>query len=167
MTLIDADPKEALRKFLYQRNMRYLARDKKLYINEVPAIPKDFREALLHSESGVLYSLNSALGKRPKSVGTVRGRGTLGKVVLSPKETRAAGRAMLKSYEQAFDRAKCFIPRHYLTLSHKGQSYEMLICFQCGLMELARGGKGAGRVYIGGDRGLNDILRAHKVPISK
>ena len=64
--------------------------------------------------------------------------------------------------------AGCFDPRHALTVTSGGKTYDLLLCYACGELEIFRGksmvadmpARGTGEV-------LNAILSAHKVPFSR
>ena len=64
--------------------------------------------------------------------------------------------------------AGCFDPRHALTVTSEGKTYDILLCYECGEIEIFSGkpmiadmrARGTGET-------LNAILSAHKVPLSR
>lgn len=92
----------------------------------------------------------------------------LGSMPLRPADAKAAAAAM-KAAVAASDGsiAACFEPRHALRTRSGGHSYEALICYSCGGIEVYRDGEYVGGAAVAGSSdALNRILAAGHVPVS-
>ena len=74
---------------------------------------------------------------------------------------------MLASIADSYGFTRCFLPRHRIEMRHENHALDMLICFECRYMTLSRDGKDAGRVYLGPNTVLSELLLTHGIPISE
>ncbi|MDB5390190.1 MAG: hypothetical protein JWM11_5836 [Planctomycetaceae bacterium] len=126
--------------------------------------------ALLDSSSEfTLYSLEPA--EKPEKDVSLHDWKVLGKTtVKEPAERAKLLTALKKSVGQKGDRAKCFYPRHAVSTKFEGKQIDLLICFQCGWVQVLVDGK-----YLPDDietdktaqKTLDEILSAAKVPLAR
>ncbi len=125
----------------------------------------------LEPDSMTLYSIAGG----PESVGhkhkgTFRGHGYLGKVEISkPKQRRAIMEAFKGGMKAKNARmAKCFDPRHAISVSKGDQTVDYVICFECGRVEIYWKGDSLPHqpVRTSPEPKFNRVLKAARVPIS-
>ena len=126
-------------------------------------------EMLKAPNKAILYSLEPWDQAAPGE-STLHGFKIIGKLILD-RDLEEAVAAEFKAAIASWDgspQAGCFDPRHALTVTSGGETYDLLLCYACGELEIFRGksmvadmpARGTGEV-------LNAILSAHKVPLSR
>ncbi len=90
----------------------------------------------------------------------------------TPVSTLADQRHVAEAIERAVLNfpapASCFNPRHALRVSDDRDTYDLVICYECGAMEVYVGDKYVGDTgFSGSPAALNSILVAGKVPLAE
>jgi hypothetical protein len=120
-------------------------------------------EPLLDPKTGEEdYDLNGA-GDR------LHGWRILGKMTVSEEATR---RELIDELKKGLGKktgSKCFDPRHAIRRTNDGKPVDLLICFECGYIELYVDGKCVGGLTpIGANpSAFNEVLRKAGVPLAK
>lgn len=98
----------------------------------------------------------------------LKGNLILGATKLSRDDARAAA-AVISSAVGSFNGmvAACFDPRHALRFTSAGHGYLVLVCFDCGSLQVFEDGRQIGSAALtGSPAALNKMLAAANVPIS-
>ena len=92
----------------------------------------------------------------------------LGQVPVSaPADQKRVAQAVQHAVLVAFDSAACFNPRQGVRVSDGRDTYDLVICFECGEMEIFAGEERVGNTGMGGSPdALNSILTAGGVPLA-
>ncbi|HSI82973.1 MAG: hypothetical protein ACAI35_19430 [Candidatus Methylacidiphilales bacterium] len=136
--------------------------------------PKDFEEALQNPGKVTLYSLDplrmNSVEQRQHEGEALYQYKVLGKTPLSAGQAKEA----IAEFKTAVtlwdgDWAKCFNPRHALRIERDGgQSYDLLLCYECSRMLAWKDGKYMFHYGVGGQpEKLNALLSAAGVPLAK
>jgi hypothetical protein len=104
-------------------------------------LPDEIESILEEAETFELLSIDPelvALKEKPADAEAFHGYHVLGSTKITDKKTQhnliaAVDRSMAKSLGSGF---KCFFPRHGIRAIHNGQTVDLLLCFQCGNMEI-------------------------------
>ena len=136
--------------------------------NRLPAAASD---ALLNDSGLVLFSIDpDRYSSEHADAKRFHDYPILGETVVASPSSRQALAATLASSLAAWDGTVsfCFHPRHGLRATHGGNTYDFLICFQCGFLYLYQStGDRVGFGLIGGPGPFRDILAAANVPVVK
>ncbi len=138
--------------------------------NQLPDVA--FR-AILSDSSLVLMSLDPQRIQPPQPESGFHGYRVLDQTTVSDPALRSRLADVLHAglASWRFSSSLCFNPRHGLRAFFNGQSYEFVICFECGGLNYypsdgsGSGFRGFGDVTVPGP--FADILSAASVPISK
>jgi hypothetical protein len=126
--------------------------------------------SVLHApENTILYYLNPD-SKRDTNDITLHGFKILKQVTLEGKQAVMASEAFEEAIFQGRDgvQADCFDPRHALRVKANGQTYDFLLCYQCGALEVYRGKSLMETVVVrGSPEVLSSLLVGAKAPQSK
>lgn len=133
-----------------------------------PTLPPDAANALHRATNVVLYSLE------PMELTTNRPNlysfEILGQTKLDGRQARTAIAAFETATAQGakYVGAHCFSPRHALRVTANGQTYDFLLCYECGWLWVVHDGKGIVELgAIGTPDQLNKLLTAAKIPLAK
>lgn len=133
-------------------------------------IPEVVGNCLLRPQQMILYSINpdgsaSALAKAPR----FHDYRILGQVsIVAPTDRQRVVDAVESAVLESTVPAACFEPRHGLRVSAGHDTCDLLICFECGRMEMYAGGRQVGGTGVGGSpEDLNSILTAAGVPLAR
>jgi hypothetical protein len=131
-------------------------------------LPPEVALALNAPNKAILYSLEPGEEAAPTQ-STLHGFKVIGQLNLDRDLAKAVA-AQFKAAIASQDgpSAGCFDPRHALTVTSGGTTYDFLLCYACGELEVFSGkrmiadfpARGTGEV-------LNAILSANKVPLSR
>ena len=100
--------------------------------------------------------------------GTWRGAKVLGKTAVKDDARKAVVAAAAKAVAEGGQPARCFIPRHGVEATHDGKTVALVICFECGRVEVYDGDNRTSlTVSPSAQKGLDDVLTAAKVPLDK
>jgi hypothetical protein len=133
-------------------------------------LPPKVLEVLEGAEQMTLFSIDP--GRFPSSPpGTQRFHGNiiLGETVISKIEQRRQLAEELKRVVSASDGTinMCFEPRHGLRVTRGAATYDFLICYQCGRVEIFVGEESIESTGLKGKPQLfNEILRAADIPLA-
>ncbi len=151
--------------------MRLLALSALLLAASLPAaeVPPALKAALDRPDSITLYSLEPTRDKdkaRPKEV--FHGVAVLGKTEVKGDARKDLAAALVKAIEdKAAKGARCFIPRHGVSVKSGDKTIDLVICFECSWVDVYEGDTSK-RQTIGTDGGLlNRILTGAKVTLPK
>jgi len=135
-----------------------------------PELPKEFTDALASGAPITLYSLQPRGGPKIPEW-DFQGHLVLGHVDLNAKQSKVAAGALNDALTagDADSMAMCLInPRHAFRFKWKGNTYDVLICYQCGQLELFKNdsrmqfrGSIAGKPDV-----LNGLLKAAAIPLA-
>lgn len=136
----------------------------------LPSIPSEVANVLHNATKGTLYSLEPTQ-KPTAGEKAFHNYKVLGQMNLDPKQAATA----VKAFEDAIAHGMkngmslCLIsPRHALSVVADGHTYDFLLCFQCGQLEVLKDDKEIAFVNAGGtSEVLNNLLTAGKVPLSQ
>jgi hypothetical protein len=137
--------------------------------NQLPAVAI---QALNSSDSVVLYSLEPYTedpdADRNWKGAKFDGYNCLGKLPLTGRQTQVAIAEFTKAIpEEKGPVASCFDPRHALRVVSGHHTYDFLLCFQCGQMEVNEDNKSiADLCAYGSPDALNKMLKKAGIPIS-
>lgn len=133
-------------------------------------LPKAARTILAKPDKLVLYSL--AAEETAEKVSAFHGWKQLGKTEVTAEETRKKLLTGLKkSLDDDAKMAKCFEPRHGIRATRDGKTVDLVICYACGqvyvhLPDVKPGDPVRLTIHAGGEKGLDAILEAAKVPLA-
>jgi hypothetical protein len=126
-------------------------------------------EVLKAPNKAILYSLEPWEQAAPGE-STLHGIKIIGQLNLDrdlEKAVAAEFKAAIANWDGTSP-AGCFDPRHALTVTSGGKTYDFLLCYECGELEVFSGnGMIADMQVRGTGEVLNAILSAHKVPLSR
>jgi hypothetical protein len=94
----------------------------------------------------------------------------LGQTTVNDAATRKRVAASIESAVRNFNgwRATCFNPRHAVRVTSGTQTYDFVICYECGSLECYSGERELGSVCISGSsRTLNALLTAAHIKLAK
>ncbi|MFZ1219184.1 MAG: tetratricopeptide repeat protein [Chthoniobacterales bacterium] len=133
-----------------------------------PQLPAEVLEGLASSSAIVLYSLQP-WGGPGLPQWDFHGHHVLGRMNLSPKQAKTAVTALntaLSTGDANFLPACMITPRHALAFKIGGDAYDILICYQCGQLELRKNDQYLPFTgMIGGTPAvLNGLLKSAGVP---
>ena len=142
------------------------------------ALPADAEDALLHATQGTFYSIDPdsidySAKEQVTNATKFHGFKILGKMDLASKQLAVVTKEFLdevKNWNPTMGATTCMItPRHALQLKVKDHVYDFLLCYQCGLFEVYKDGKGYKSLEAvrGSPKLLNDILTAAHIPLPK
>jgi hypothetical protein len=142
-----------------------------------PAVPAEFADALERGETLQLLSLfpyprrhEEVLWKeRGYDQGEVLGDyAVLGRTELEPTARRRLVNAFYKAVAESDAMAACFEPRHAIRVRSEHATFEAVICFACGQVDVTKDGKPFGgfsiALYV--PRAFDDPLRRAGIPMS-
>ena len=130
--------------------------------------PSEVTIALKAPNKAVLYSLEPWEEPAPGE-STLHGFKIIGQLNLD-RDLEQTVVAQFKAAITTWDGtgAGCFDPRHGLTVTSGGKTYDFLLCYECGELEIFSGKRMVGDMRARGTgETLNAILSAHKVPLSR
>jgi hypothetical protein len=135
-------------------------------------LPDKVEEALDKAESFDLYSLDPMRGKGDKvPEDGFRGYKVLGKTTVKDADTRKKLVATLKKgiAENKGMVAACFNPRHGIRVTHDGNTYDLVICFECMSANVYARDKQDGSFLLtdSPQSAFNKVLTDAKVPLPK
>jgi hypothetical protein len=125
--------------------------------------------ALHAPEKVVLYSLVPESRRNTNDM-TLHGFKVLKHLTLEGKQAAMASAAFESAISQGKNglQADCFNPRHALRIMVKDQTYDYLLCYECGALSVYRGNILMETVGAAGSpEVLNLLLSEAKVPLSK
>ena len=135
-----------------------------------PKLPADAASTLHTPTNVVLYSLEPWEPPFAKDK-TLYGVKILGETKLEAKEAKSAIAAFETAIAQGarYDAgAHCFAPRHALRVTAQGQTYDFMLCYECGWLSVMRNEKEIVRVCaVGTPDQLNKVLSAAGIPLAK
>lgn len=107
------------------------------------ALPGELSKALREGTEFELISIEPKDNQKIDSPNRIDGNLILGRTSVTNKETRdALVRAIEESAVPMDGSVACLIkPRHVVRVRHKGEVYDFIICFQCKITQLWKGGK--------------------------
>lgn len=110
------------------------------------ALPGEMSQALREGTEFELISLDPMDNKDSTAPDRLNTFLILGRTTMVDKETRDA---LVRSIEHSTLPRTVFLacifePRHVVRVKHKGESFDFLICFACGELNVNKGGKRAG-----------------------
>ncbi len=129
-------------------------------------IPAAYREVLENAETLELLSLNS--NPEPSATKLFHGNEILGRTKLGKEQRRKVLTAMSEATKKAgLGGAGCFIPRHGLRATHKGITVGLVICFECGKIDLYYGESDQYHTLVSNTPAklFNEILTEAKIPL--
>ena len=105
-------------------------------------IPDEALKVLRSPNSATFYSLEPWERPKPEDK-TLHGYKILGKTTLDPKKEEVVAGAFQKAVGD-WDGliANCFDPRHALTITSGGQTYDFLLCYNCHQLYIYKDDKG-------------------------
>ncbi len=135
-------------------------------------LPDKVKEALDKAESFDLYSLDPMRGKGDKvPEGGFQGYKVLGKTIVKDADTRKKLVAALEKgiAENKGEVAACFNPRHGIRVTHDGNTYDLVICFECLSATVYAGDKADSNFLVtkSPQSAFNKVLTDAKVPLPK
>lgn len=133
--------------------------------NELPAEVA----LVLHSpDKGTLYSLEP-WEKAAPTERTLHGFKVIGQMELDRRHAKAVAADFKTAIaRREGPRALCFNPRHALSVTSGGATYDFLLCYECGQLEVFSGDRLiADLSALGTAKTLNAILSANNVPLSR
>lgn len=136
---------------------------------ETGVLPVDAVEALRSASQVEIYSLEP--WSRPDRTGreAFYGYEVLGRATLPPETSRIAV-AEFEAVAKAPDgiAVLCFDPRHALRVERNGDTYDFLLCYDCGAMEVYRNGEHRVKVDAAGSSvTLNRLMEAAGLSLSQ
>lgn len=130
--------------------------------------PSEVAVALKAPDKAILYSLEPLAKEAAPGERTLHGSKIIGQLNLDrnlEKTVAAQFNAAVAPWDGTG--AGCFNPRHALTVTSGGKTYDILLCYECGEIEIFRGKSMIADMRARGTgETLNAILAAHKVPLS-
>ena len=135
-------------------------------------LPDKVKEALDKAESFDLYSLDPGRGKGDKvAEGGFHGYKVLGKTTVKDADTRKKLVAALEKgiADNKGEVAGCFNPRHGISVTYNGNTYDLVICFECSSGNVYAGDKNEGNFLVthSPQPTFNKVLTDAKVPLPK
>jgi hypothetical protein len=130
--------------------------------------PSEVALVLKAPNKAILYSLEPWEEAGPGE-STLHGFKIIGQLNLD-RDLEKAVAAHFKAAIATWDGtgAGCFDPRHALTVTSGGKTYDFLLCYECGELEIFSGKRMIADMRARGTgEALNAILSAHKVPLSR
>lgn len=131
-------------------------------------LPEAAYEALLNDSSLVLFSLDPDRQNAIHGTKQFHDYLILGETVVGSDSSRQALAATLKRALAAWDGGytACFNPRHGLRATHRGNTFEFVICFECGrLYVYPSAGDSFSHEFVGEAGPFSDLLVAANVPL--
>lgn len=127
-------------------------------------------KVLLTATNAVLFSLEPLDMKldQPTSPGYLHGWKILGQTPVSLPQSRTIATNVFKSIVESEFSALCFNPRHALRMTADNQTYDFLLCYECGHVTVISSGKKTQYLPLSGSPAeLDAILTAAKIPLAK
>jgi hypothetical protein len=131
-------------------------------------LPPEVALALNVPNKAILYSLEPWEEAAPTE-STLHGFKVIGQLDLDRDLAKAvAAQFKVAIASQDGPSAGCFDPRHALTVTSGGTTYDFLLCYACGELEVFSGKRMVADFRaLGTGEVLNAILSANKVPLSR
>jgi hypothetical protein len=139
--------------------------------------PKSELQQLEKADSFELYSLEPLLDPKtgeedydPNGSGErLHGWRILGKTTVIDEAMRRELIGELKRGLGEDKHTKCFEPRHAIRRTNDGKPVDLIICFECGYIELHVAGKKVGDYtpFIANPSAFNEVLKKAGVPLAK
>jgi hypothetical protein len=138
--------------------------------------PSEVLDALAQDSNAIFYSVDNtsfdalsqglSLSEAPEE--EFRGYRILGKVSLdSTDERKSLCGALVKATFQGWDAAACFDPRHGFRVMDSRGTFEVLLCFECGLAQVFYPDGTKKKVYLAAKPDFfNQILTSHGVAVA-
>ena len=131
--------------------------------NQLPAY---IVQALAAPDKTVLYSLEPSVKVMPGDE-TFHGFKVLGKTELNADNALVAAKTFQSAVTSGDKLEHCFEPRHALQITSGGQTYDLVLCYQCKQLKVYQGDKMIVTVGAAGSpKILNDLLAAAKIPLA-
>lgn len=146
--------------------LKAAGKDAKLPEPDRDPIPAAYREVLENAETLELLSLNS--NPEPSATKLFHNNEILGRTKLGKEQRRKVLTAMSEATKKAgLGGAGCFIPRHGLRATHKGITVGLVICFECGKIDLYYGESDQYHTLVSNTPAklFNEILSEAKIPL--
>lgn len=107
------------------------------------ALPEELSQALREGTEFELISIEPKDNQEIDSPDRIGGNLILGRTAVTNKETRDALVSAIEESAIPMDGAlACHLkPRHVVRVKHNGEVCDFIICFQCKIMQLWKGGK--------------------------
>jgi hypothetical protein len=135
------------------------------------SVPAAAWQCLREPQEMVLYSIHTEEDPASVPAGAqfFHGYRILGQVSISTASDRQrVAEAIRLAVLSHFDQTSCFDPRHALRVSDGHNSYDLLISYECGNLEIFAGDELVAETGMGSSpRALDSILRAANVPLAK
>jgi hypothetical protein len=139
--------------------------------SRLQSVPAAAWQCLREPQEMVLYSIHPEEDPAsiPAGAQFFHGYRILGQVSLpTATDRQRVSEAIRLAVLSHFDQASCFDPRHALRVSDGRNSYDLLMSYECGNLEIFVGDELVAETGIGGSsRALDSILRAANVPLAK
>ncbi len=132
-------------------------------------LPADAAEALRSAEQVEIYSLEPLSRPDSGEFEDLYGYEVLGRALLGVEASRRAV-AEFEGVVTAWGDAVsfCFDPRHALRVVHLGATFDFVLCFDCGALEVYRNGKRQTKVAAKGSaRALNQLMEEAGLALSQ
>ena len=129
-------------------------------------LPDAVAKALDKADELQVYSLNGDTNVK----GGWHGAKMLGKTAVKKADRKSLATAVKKGIVDGAGGARCFIPRHGLSFTHDGTTYDLVICFECHWVYIYTNKSDKPTVLTVSDsprKLLDKILSAAKVPLAK
>jgi hypothetical protein len=131
-------------------------------------LPTGVARVLDSPDKAILYSLEPWENAEPAD-STLHGFKIIGQLALDPRLAKTVGarfKAAVASREGPM--AACFDPRHALSVTSGGETYDLLLCYACGHLEIFGGDRIIADLGARGTaKSLNAILSANHLPLSR
>jgi hypothetical protein len=108
--------------------------------DEKNKLPDEVVAALEKAQKIEVYSLTG--DRADKGADAWHGYGSLGKTTLKQgDDVKKLIDAVKKGVADGGPGARCFIPRHGISVTHDGKTYDLIICFECSWIYVFEGDK--------------------------
>jgi hypothetical protein len=137
-----------------------------LWISPSP-LPTEVAHALNSPDTATLYSLEPS--ERPtQNDRTLQGFKIIGQTSLDRGSTKAVVAEFTAAIKNGGGLTLCFDPRHALSVTSGGTAYDLVLCYECGVLKVFTKGRLIATFNAGGSaEKLNAILSANNVPLSR
>ena len=131
-------------------------------------LPADVARVLDSPDKAILYSLEPWENAEPAD-STLHGFKIIGQLALDPGLAKTVGARFKAASASGEDpMAACFDPRHALSVTSGGETYDLLLCYACGHLEIFSGERIIADLSARGTaKSLNAILSANHLPLSR
>ena len=138
------------------------------------AFPAEVTDAYKDARKSVLYSLNLAKpSEEPDASDRFHGNKILGQTTINDVQTAAVFNSLTDAVARANGISRCGeSPLHGMRVVKDGHVFDLLICYQCGVIEVFKDNNEAALLYFntlqpsGKPDLMNEMLEYAKIPLS-